>query len=575
MDDIPDPHTPGLGLPRFGIIVSEPPDEPGADFSLSLANFSSDSLDIRSPPTKSPGFGHYRRSSFGSPLAGRQMRPLLAVFDSDDVARAMAAANISNVPRLRSSWGIMQKTNNYTPKEGPPKSLNKTPKEGHLLGPPRPHQDSPSKRLPRSRPVLFIAPPDSPMVPEDEVLELAPANPSPFNFTSQNLSNTNLLVKPAHRRGHKYKHSSVSMNLFQEPPAATISVSDPIPERQPLPLQLAVVSSITDAQKFKLVWLSLHLATAAIVFIAGSYWNLLVLLTLSHLVFYDALGLVLVVGVDVMLNFDVWNLLLLAYPFGLGRLEVLVGFALSSLLVMVGFDLVSHFIEGAIIEMLGLDQPHDHLGHHVHDNGVVTNWVGYELLLVATVVVTVLTTFFVRTTRIISDDVLNPEQDSLVHSWPEHFRRWTRNPTHIITLSYCAYLMIGPLVGPVADIHELVSLCVALMLCNTGWRLVKRLGLILLCAFPTTTYSYDKMKSSLTQEIVELDFFKHQWQVVNLFITKFNYDTVVVGMKIDMKGATSDDDLRVRFEVNRIVKRKLTMADDASKIEITVEIDRL
>lgn len=568
-----DPHTPkGMGLPRFGVVV-EPSEmllfELGA---LSLANFSTELLDqFDSPtPTKPPQspFRHARRLLVGSPLAGRPGRPKLAVLGENDIL---------NIPRLRNLVG-------HIPKLVSINLLYATKEFGPMLGPPRIVETSPSnhhQRLPRSRPVLFIAPSDSPMVPEDEVLMLTPPAPSnPFNFTSQNLSNSNLLVKPAHRRGHKYKHSSVLMNLFQEPPPATISVTDPLPETMPLPLKSEVLSSINTSQKLKLFWLGVHFSLALAVFVVGFRWKILVFLTLAHLIFYDALGLLLVVTVDIMLNFDMWNKLLLTYPFGLGRLEVLVAFALSALLLMVAFDLVSHFVEGVMIEMLGLDEHHEHLGHHIHDEGTITNWFGYELVLLVTVAVTLFTTFTVRTNRINQmvsddDDVLNPERDTLSKLLSQYLRLWTRNPTHILTLGYTAYLMVQPLVPLLADVHELVSLCVALMLLTIGWRLVKQLGLILLCAYPANDYDYDTLKSTITNEITALDFFRHEWRIDQMFITKFNYDRVVVGMKIEMRGATADDDLRVRFEVNRIVRRHLALRDDPKTVEITLDIHRV
>ncbi|CAN3372282.1 hypothetical protein DIRU0_B14246 [Diutina rugosa] len=567
-----DPHTPkGMGSPRFGMVL-EPPDISSFELgALSSANFSTESLDqFDSPtptkPSQSP-FRHARRSSVGSPLAGRQGRPMSAVLGENDLV---------NLPRSRNSMGPIPKSVSIN-------SLYASKEFGPMLGPPRIVESSPGshQRSPRSRPVSFIAPSDSPVVLEDEELMSTPPAPNnPFNFTSQNLSNTNLSVKPAHRRGHKYKHSSVSMNLFQEPPPATISVTDPLPETMPLPSKSEVLSSINTTQKLKLFWSAVHFTLALAVFLIGFRWKISVFSTLAHLIFYDALGSLLVVTVDIMSNFDMWNKSSLRYPFGLGRLEVLVAFALSASLLMVAFDLVSHFVEGVMIEMLGSDEPHEHSGHHIHDEGEVTNWLGYELVLLVTVAVTLFTTFTVRTNRINQmvsdeDDVLNPERDTLSKSLSQYLRSWTRNPTHILTLGYTAYLMVQPLVPSLADVHELVSLCVALMLLTIGWRLVKQLGSILLCAYPANDYDYDTLKSTITNEITALDFFRHEWRIEQMFITKFNYDRVVVGMKIEMRGATADDDSRVRFEVNRIVRRHLALRDDPKTVEITLDIHRV
>ena len=48
-------------------------------------------------------------------------------------------------------------------------------------------------------------------------------------------------------------------------------------------------------------------------------------------------------------------------------------------------------------------------------------------------------------------------------------------------------------------------------------------------------------------------------------------------MKINMKGANSDEEVRMRFEINRIICNELEKLDNSSKLvkpEITIDIDR-
>ena len=50
---------------------------------------------------------------------------------------------------------------------------------------------------------------------------------------------------------------------------------------------------------------------------------------LSHLIFYDSLGALICVCVEILGNFEVWGRSSVRHPFGLQRIEVIAGFALS------------------------------------------------------------------------------------------------------------------------------------------------------------------------------------------------------------------------------------------------------
>ncbi|KAK6459297.1 zinc-regulated protein [Scheffersomyces xylosifermentans] len=441
---------------------------------------------------------------------------------------------------------------------------------------------------------------------------------SPFNFQPQevmmhsNNSNSSLQVKPAHRKGHKYKHSSISMNLFQEPPPS-ISKNNKqlsIPDSFPIPTFKESLSSIKSGQKYRLLWSVFHLAISLAVFMIGYKFKLSSFSTLAHLVFYDSLGSLVIVFVDIMSNFEVWNNSSIAYPFGLGRLEVLVGFALSASLIMVGFDLVSHFLEEFIILIVvseGADA-HDgeqHSSHHIHgEHGSSTNWFVYEVVLMVTMAVTLISSNFVlaydKINEIISaledtssskvkGGILDTEITTSVDSFSKNLwlsirrfsRIWTKNPTHLLTLIYSTFLVAIPLIPESIvsetsfDLNEMATLAVSLSLCYTGWKLVKTLGGILLCSYPYSDYDYHVLKSSIMDAIMSLDFFKQSHGVDKFYITKFNYDFFVVGLKITMKGADADEESRLRYEADRIIRQEIKhLSEDNSKIEITIDIDR-
>ncbi|KAL6450187.1 ZRG17 Protein ZRG17 [Candida maltosa Xu316] len=434
---------------------------------------------------------------------------------------------------------------------------------------------------------------------------------NPFNFQSQELmyqnnngSNQTLQVKPAHRKGHKYKHSSVSMNLFQEPPPASIGdvQLSAIPDSYPIPTFNETLSSITSNQKLRFSWSLFHLSVSVIIFVFGFKYKLSSLSTLAHLVFYDSLGSFLIVFVDIMSNFEVWNKPSIAYPFGLGRVEVLVGFALSTSLVMVGFDLFSHFLEEFIILWVSPENhdDHEHSSHHVHAevDSQSANWVIYMFLLVGTAIVSLISSNYILAYDRINEMINSQENVAFSGNKPNSLlgdekhsdelkkmkmvlEAWKNNPTHVITLTYTLFLILSPLIPQsltselAVDMNEIATILVAILLCYNGWKLVKTLGGILLCSFPYSDYDYNVLKANIVDQILSKDFFKQNYRIEKFFITKFNYKLFVIGMKIDMKGANSDEEVRMKFEVNRIICNELNNLDSSHTIpEITIDIDR-
>jgi Co/Zn/Cd efflux system component len=83
---------------------------------------------------------------------------------------------------------------------------------------------------------------------------------------------------------------------------------------------------------------------------------------LSHLVFFDVGSAAVCVAVEVLGNFEVWRRSSVRHPFGLQRVEVLAGFAMSVFLVFGGFDLLSHNLKH-VLESVGEHKPHHPHAH--------------------------------------------------------------------------------------------------------------------------------------------------------------------------------------------------------------------
>lgn len=138
---------------------------------------------------------------------------------------------------------------------------------------------------------------------------------NPFNFTTQQYT----AGKPPSvgrsgmgaRRGHKYKHSSVSHQIFLEPaPRAPLQ----LPASLPIPTRNEVQKSMTSEQRTRLIWCACHLLVAA--YVQWSAHGSLAMTALSRLLFFDAAGAVTCVVVDMMGNFEVWKRSSIKHPFG-------------------------------------------------------------------------------------------------------------------------------------------------------------------------------------------------------------------------------------------------------------------
>ena len=115
----------------------------------------------------------------------------------------------------------------------------------------------------------------------------------------------------ASRRGHRYKHSSVSHDIFLPPP---VRAPLALPASLPIPTVREYWKSMTREQSLSAAWCVFHIMVAA--YTLWSAEGSLAVTALSHLVLFDALGAVLCVFVDVSGNFEVWRRSSVRHPFG-------------------------------------------------------------------------------------------------------------------------------------------------------------------------------------------------------------------------------------------------------------------
>ncbi|ODV86785.1 hypothetical protein CANARDRAFT_183062, partial [[Candida] arabinofermentans NRRL YB-2248] len=360
----------------------------------------------------------------------------------------------------------------------------------------------------------------------------SPTRQQPFNH--RNVDSLSV-PKASYRKGHRYKHSSVSMNMFQEPPKR-----EPInlPKSYAIPKSADVIRSMDKHQKLKLVWAFSHVALSLIAYMFGFKFGNICLSTLSHLILYDSFGNLLVVLVQILANFEVWSNSSLKYPFGLGRIEVLVGFGLAVSLMFVGIDLFSHLAEELVISLVLEHSDEDSHSHHVHENkGAQLHPFFYELLILFIIAITLVSSRVVSSTPVRN---LKKKHSML------------NNSTSILTLLYAFYSMLYPLAHGteyVEIINQSSTLILAYLVFHFASSLIVKLSNILLLKKP-----FDHLESQIKKNVESLELYKPSYRIEHLLVSKVNHKIFIIVMKVKMIGASDDDESKLRFYATKIIK---------------------
>ncbi|KAI2623318.1 cation efflux family-domain-containing protein [Hypoxylon sp. NC1633] len=295
-------------------------------------------------------------------------------------------------------------------------------------------------------------------------------NPNPFNFQTQIISTSPVKPNVGQRRGHKYKHSSISAQhqIFQEPPPRPPLA---LPRDLPIPTVKEAWGSMSKDQHRRLYWCICHLLVAVTVFFSAH--GSLALTALSHLVFFDVGSALICVAVEVLGNFEVWKRSSIRHPFGLERVEVLAGFAMSIFLIFGGFDLVSHNLKH-VLEGQGGHTPH-HPDPHEGEPRVPAG--GLDMASLAAIVATLISAYGLRNHARISKVM----RVSYLASLPSVLS----NPFHFLTLSTSALMVLLPLFSIPINILLDSAICglVAVAMFVLGIRLAVAQGLMLLMSY--------------------------------------------------------------------------------------------
>ncbi|KAI9837301.1 MAG: hypothetical protein M1819_000375 [Sarea resinae] len=308
---------------------------------------------------------------------------------------------------------------------------------------------------------------------------------NPFNFQTTTIAKSPVAKSNVgQRRGHKYKHSSVSHQIFLEPaPRAPLA----LPASLPIPTFLECRKSMSKEQKSRTAWCFCH------TFVAGyTLWSAqgsLAMTSLSHMILFDALGAFLCVVVDVLGNFEVWKRSSIRHPFGLERAEVLASFAMSVFLLFMGMDLISHNLQH-LLESLG-----NHTPHHPHPHARVSPG-SVDLSSLLAIISTLTSALLLKNHARIGKAL----RFSTLSSLPSILS----NPSHLLTLSTSALMLLLPLLS--VDLYlwldRALSISLATSMCVLGARLVKTLGFMLLMSYsPPSSSSSSSSSASTTSSL--------------------------------------------------------------------------
>ncbi|KFA62600.1 hypothetical protein S40285_05176 [Stachybotrys chlorohalonatus IBT 40285] len=302
---------------------------------------------------------------------------------------------------------------------------------------------------------------------EDSLRDESPARKSPFNFQTQVIAAGPLKSNVGQRRGHRYKHSSVSTQhqIFQEPPPRPPLV---LPASLPIPTIKEAWRSMHKDQRRRLYWTLCHVAVAMFIFFKSQ--GSPATMALSHLVFFDAGSAAVCAVVDVLGNFEVWRRSSIRHPFGLERAEVLAGFAMSIFLLFGGFDLISHNLKH-FLESMG-----QHEAHHEHSHASMSPS-SIDLVSIVAIASTLVSAYglknHARIARIMRVSYLAALPSVL------------SNPFHFLTLSLSALIALLPLlsVSLYTWLEGLICTIISLAMFALGMRVAVAQGLMLLMSY--------------------------------------------------------------------------------------------
>ncbi|OIW29543.1 hypothetical protein CONLIGDRAFT_575738 [Coniochaeta ligniaria NRRL 30616] len=400
----------------------------------------------------------------------------------------------------------------------------------------------------------------------------APSAANPFNFQTQFMSTSPVKSNIGQRRGHRYKHSSISAQhqIFQEPPPRPPPV---LPASLPIPTLREAWSSMQRDQRARLWWCCCHGLVAIYVFFSAE--GSLAMTALSHLVFFDVGSAAVCVAVEVLGNFEVWRRSSIRHPFGLQRAEVLAGFAMSVFLVFGGFDLLSHNLKH-VLESVG-----EHSPHHPHAHPRTLSPGTVDTASLAAVVSTLISAYGLRNHGRIRR-VMRVRLPFFFWAGAPRFADdidILANPFLFLTLTFSFLMLLLPLLSVTYFVwlDRVICAAIAVSMFVLGIRLAVAQGLMLLMSYSgkastaatTVQLSRDAKKtdnktaggggdSSVSAVVREIESEPNIARVEEAQFWQVHYGLAMANLKVCLVRGLDDGTLsQLRSRVARVVNNRL------------------
>lgn len=399
------------------------------------------------------------------------------------------------------------------------------------------------------------------------------------------------------RQGHKYKRSSVSHQALIDLELPANRAPLQIPASLPIPTFGEFRTSMNADQRLRALWCVCHIAVAGWVFwlaqvmsreshdLARQSQTLslpMTLTALSHLLFFDALGAVLCVAVDVGSNFEVWNRSSVAFPFGLRRLELLSSLSMGVGLLFMGFDLISHTLSHTL-ESHAPSQTDT--GSSEEDRGSSDSVTRYcQVGVIASIAVTLVSASLLGNHARIgkalrSSGGVSPNSGSLLGRAISRLPGLLSNPSHLLTLS-CSAAVLLVSVFPSAASHKhatdpgsnsandvildyVLSVGIASCMVLLGGRLCLTLGKMLLMSFPVSSSSRpsDPKTSSGSHISDVIQSIRADPGVSELEDARFwqvHYELAMANIRLSMPKHRVSEIPRLRERITALIRNRLS-----------------
>ncbi|KAL3303316.1 cation efflux family protein family [Colletotrichum asianum] len=350
-------------------------------------------------------------------------------------------------------------------------------------------------------------------------------------------TDTGLSQNIGQRRGHRYKHSSISTQhqIFQEPPQRPPPV---LPASLPVPTVREAWKSMSRDQRARLYWSLCHLAVASWLFFISE--GSLAMMALSHLVFFDAGSAAVCVAVEVLGNFEVWRRSSIRHPFGLERAEVLAGFAMSIFLLFGGFDLVSHNLKHWL-ETKGGHEPHHEHAHERVSAGEV-DWAAF-----AAIASTAISAYGLKNHARIARIM----RVSWLAGLPTHFS----NIFHFLTVFFSSLLLLLPLLSIKTYIWLDRTLCAAIAasMFLFGAKLAMAQAMMLLMS-----YGGNGGNEGVTSVVREIEAEPGVTRIEDAQFWQVHYGLCMANLKICVaKGCDEGTISKLRSRISTLIQNRL------------------